>query len=131
MAGRWPRHNHRKAYGMRLIDQLTMPGLDPDPVELLDQIVGCANAFAMATQEDDPQDTIEDIPHVLNQLSRIAHTVAIIIEPGYKPTLMGKAGTPKTEWVPGNPEAIVSSKASPFFNPATWHARGYRFHKQR
>lgn len=107
-----------------------LPGLETDVLGLLDQIVGCAAAFAAVTEDDEPQDTLADIPAVLGQLSKLAHTVALTLNPEYKPTLMGKPGTPKTEWGPGNPKAIIECSASPFFNPTTWYARGYRFHKQ-
>lgn len=107
-----------------------LPGLETDALDLLDQIVGCAAAFAAITEDDDPEYTVQDIPEVLGQLSKLAHAAALTLDSEYKPTLMGKPGTPKTEWVPGNATAIIECGASPFFNPTTWYSRGYRFHKQ-
>lgn len=106
-----------------------LPGLETDVLDLLDQIVGCAAAFAAITEDDDPEDTVQDIPHVLRRLSTLADIVATHLDPDFQPTLMRNTRNKKTPPVPGNPDAIIQSGASTFFMPRTWEARGYQFYK--
>lgn len=106
-----------------------LPGLETDVLGLLDQIVGCAAAFAAVTEDDDPEDTVQDIPYVLRRLSKLAHTVATHLNPDFQPTLMRNTSSKKDHTEPGNPDAIIESGASAFFSPQTWEERGYQFYK--